>query len=176
MNETIKVNKYLSEEETYKSLLPQIEALIDPERTVDIKLCKCYCCPKEAFDKISWVGFYFVKDNKLFLGPFQGKVACTVIEIGKGVCGNAVSRSETIIVDDVERFPGHIACDSGSRSEIVIPLIKDDMVFGVLDLDSYQLSAFDYIRSEVFGKICKLISNFYKNLVISKFQNQIAFK
>ena len=157
MNETIKVNKYLSEEEVYKSLLPQIDALITPDEPLISNLSNITAALKEAFDKISWAGFYFIKGDKLFLGPFQGKVACTVIEIGKGVCGNSVSRKETIIVDDVERFPGHIACDAGSRSEIVVPLIKDDVVLGILDLDSYRLSAYDILDQNYLEKLCKLI-------------------
>jgi GAF domain-containing protein len=143
MAESILVNKVLSDAEIYESLLPQIEVLINPGEPLISNLANVTATLKNAFDKISWVGFYLLKDEKLYLGPFQGKVACSVIEIGKGVCGNSATRKETIIVDDVEKFPGHIACDSGSRSEIVIPLLKNDKLFGVLDLDSYQISAFN---------------------------------
>ena len=143
MTNSFLVNKDLTDAGKYESLLLQIEALINPEEPLISNLANVTAALKAAFDKISWVGFYLIKDEKLFLGPFQGNVACTVIEIGKGVCGLSTSRKETIIVDDVNKFPGHIACDSGSRSEIVVPLIKNGLIFGVLDLDSYQYSSFD---------------------------------
>ena len=157
MADSILVNKVLSDAEIYESLLPQIEALINPGEPLISNLANVTAALKDAFDKISWVGFYFLKDEKLYLGPFQGKVACTVIDIGKGVCGSSVSRRETIIVDDVDRFPGHIACDSGSRSEIVVPLLNDKKIFGVLDIDSYQLSAFNLIDKQYLEELCKLI-------------------
>ncbi len=114
---------------------------------------------KEAFQKISWVGFYFQKDAKLFLGPFQGKTACTVISLGSGVCGTSAKNKETIIVEDVNNFVGHIACDSGSRSEIVIPIIQNDKVVGVLDLDSYNLSAFNQNDQNYLEQIAALLTN-----------------
>ena len=157
MEEGIKINSSLSEEELYKSLFPQVERLLSPDEPIISNLANITAVLKETFSKINWVGFYFLVGEKLFLGPFQGKLACTIIEISKGVCGNAVSRKETIIVEDVGKFPGHIACDSGSRSEIVIPLIKEEKVFGVLDLDSYQLSAFNYTDKIYLEKLCKLI-------------------
>jgi GAF domain-containing protein len=157
MADSILVNKVLSDVEIYESLLPQIEALINPGEPLISNLANVTAALKYAFDKISWVGFYLLKNEKLYLGPFQGKVACSVIEIGEGVCGNSATRKETMIVDDVEKFPGHIACDSGSRSEIVIPLLKNDKLFGVLDLDSYQISAFNLIDKQYLEELCKLI-------------------
>jgi GAF domain-containing protein len=159
MAETLSINKLLPEEEIYKSLLPQIESLINPDEPVISSLSNITAVLKEAFDKISWVGFYFLKENKLYLGPFQGKVACTVIELGKGVCGTSALKKEAIIVEDVEKFPGHIACDSGSRSEIVVPLIKNNKVLGVLDLDSYRLAAFGNTDKFFLEKICGIITN-----------------
>ena len=159
MAETLSINKSISQEELYVSLLPQIEALLNPDEPAISNLANVTAVLKEAFDKISWVGFYFVKDDKLFLGPFQGKVACTVIEISKGVCGSAALRKETIIVEDVNQFPGHIACDSGSRSEIVIPLLMENKVIGVLDIDSYNYSAFNHTDKIYLEKLCKLILN-----------------
>ncbi len=159
MSETLLINKSLSEEEIYKSLLPQIESLINPDEPMISNLSNLTAVLKDALDKISWVGFYFLKENKLYLGPFQGKVACTLIEIGKGVCGTSALKEETIIVEDVEKFPGHIACDSGSRSEIVIPLIKNNKVLGVLDLDSYHLAAFGNTDKIFLEKICSIITN-----------------
>lgn len=157
MAEFISVNKVQEDAEIYESLLPQIEALINPGEPLISNLANVTAALKYAFDKISWVGFYLLKNEKLYLGPFQGKVACSVIEIGKGVCGNSASRKETIIVDDVEKFQGHIVCDNGSRSEIVIPLIKDEKIFGVLDLDSYQISAFNETDKQYLEELCKLI-------------------
>jgi GAF domain-containing protein len=159
MNETLSINRSFTEEETYQSLLPQIKSLLNSSEPLVSNLSNVTALLKGAIEKISWVGFYLLKDNKLYLGPFQGKVACTIIEDGKGVCGTSASKKETIIVEDVDQFPGHIACDSGSRSEIVIPLIKDEKVFGVLDLDSYQLSSFNFVDKKYLEQICKLISD-----------------
>ena len=158
MAETLLINKGLTDSEIYEALIPQIESLLNPEEPVVSNLANVSAALKEAFDKISWVGFYFLKQNLLYLGPFQGKIACTIIQVGKGVCGTAVNKKETIIVDDVETFPGHIACDSGSRSEIVVPLIKDNYVLGVLDLDSYQHSAFNELDKLHLEKLCKLVT------------------
>jgi L-methionine (R)-S-oxide reductase len=140
MTHSFLVNKNFTDAEKYDSLLLQIEALINPEEPLISNLANVTAALKTAFEKISWVGFYLIKDGKLFLGPFQGNVACTVIEIGKGVCGASTARRDTIIVDDVDKFPGHIACESSTRSEIVVPLLNGKKIFGVLDLDSYQFS------------------------------------
>ena len=158
MTETVIIDKSLSEEEIYKSLLPQIESLLNPDEPLISNLSNVTAALKEAIEKISWVGFYILKDKKLFLGPFQGKIACSVIELGKGVCGTSAEKETTIIVEDVVKFPGHIACDSGSRSEIVVPLIKDNKLYGILDLDSYQLSAFSFQDKQYLEKLCKLLS------------------
>ncbi len=165
MTETITINHSQPDAEIYKSLLPQIEALINDEEPLISNLANVTAALKEAFNKISWVGFYLLKEKKLFLGPFQGKVACTIIDIGKGVCGSSVESQKTIIVDDVDKFPGHIACDSGSRSEIVIPLMKGDTIFGVLDLDSYELSSFSETDKKYLELLCDLIT---KKLPIEK--------
>ena len=112
---------------------------------------------KEQFGWL-WVGFYLVKDEELVLGPFQGPVACTRIRKGKGVCGAAWAEAKTLIVDDVEEFPGHIACSSASRSEIVLPIIKDHIVIGVLDVDSEELANFDHIDELYLNKIIAMIN------------------
>ena len=166
MEEVLKINKYLSEEELYKSLLTQIGSLINPGEPVISNLANVTAVLKEAFNKISWVGFYLLKGYKLYLGPFQGKVACTVIGVGKGVCGNSAASKQTIIVEDVEKYPGHIACDAGSRSEIVIPLLKDNNIYGVLDLDSYRPSAFNLLDKEYLEKLCISLT---QNLSFEKF-------
>lgn len=158
MTKTIFVNKDLTDAEKYESLLLQIEALVNPDEPLISNLANVTAALKATFDKISWVGFYLIKDEKLFLGPFQGNVACTVIEIGKGVCGASASRREAIVVDDVDKFPGHIACDAGSRSEIVVPLMKKDKILGVLDLDSYHYSSFDETDKIYLEKLCELLA------------------
>lgn len=138
-----------TKEEQYTALLPQIKALIEGEPDLIANLANICGALKEQFGWL-WVGFYLVKpfgsaqvDNELVLAPFQGPVACTRIKKGKGVCGTAWEKAETLIVPDVEKFPGHIACSSLSKSEIVIPLISNGEVKGVLDVDSVLLNDFD---------------------------------
>ena len=157
MTYSFSINKDLTDEGKYESLLLQIEALINPSEPLITNLANVTAAIKAAFDKISWVGFYLIKDGKLFLGPFQGNVACTVIDIGKGVCGVSALRKETIIVEDVDKFPEHIACEAGTHSEIVVPLIKNELIFGVLDLDSYQLSAFNETDKYYLEILCKTL-------------------
>jgi GAF domain-containing protein len=132
-----------SKTEQYEALLPQILAIVEGEPNLTANLANVAAALKEQFGWL-WVGFYLVdKEDELVLGPFQGPVACTRIRRGKGVCGTAWQREETIIVPDVEKFPGHIACSSASKSEIVVPIIKKDTVVGVLDVDSAELNSFD---------------------------------
>jgi len=159
MPEKIFIDKNLSDEEIYKSLLIQIESLIDPRDPTLSNLANFTAALKESFNKISWIGFYIVKGTKLFLGPFQGKTACTEIEVGKGVCGTAAEKGETVIVENVDEFPGHIACDGGSISEIVTPIIVNKKVWGVLDLDSYEFSAFNDTDKEYLEKLSLILSN-----------------
>lgn len=128
--------------EQYETILPQIKALITGEPDLTANLANISAALKEQFGWL-WVGFYLVKEDELVLGPFQGPVACTRIRKGRGVCGAAWEQAETLIVPDVEAFPGHIACSSLSRSEIVIPLIHNGEVKGVLDVDSADLNTFD---------------------------------
>lgn len=158
MTNSFSVNKDLTDAEKYESLLLQIEVLVNPDEPLISNLANVTAALKAAFDKISWVGFYLIKDEKLFLGPFQGNVACTVIEIGKGVCGISFLRRETIIVDDVHKFPGHIACEGGTCSEIVVPLLNDKKIFGVLDLDSYQYSSFNETDKIYLEKLCNSLT------------------
>ena len=159
MAENLVTDKSKTDAEIYEVLLPQIEALLNNNEPVISNLSNVTAALRQSFDKISWVGFYLLKDNILYLGPFQGKIACTVIKIGNGVCGTSAEKKETLIVDDVDKFPGHIACDSGSKSEIVIPLIKDGKLLGVLDLDSYEYSSFNETDKKYLEKICKLIAS-----------------
>lgn len=145
-----------TKEEQYESLVPQIQALLEGEDDLIANLANLVAALKEQFNWL-WVGFYLVKNDELVLGPFQGPVACTRIKKGKGVCGTSWARAETLIVPDVEKFPGHIACSSLSRSEIVVPIIRNDKVVGVLDADSIKLDQFDNIDQKYLQQIIDLI-------------------
>jgi len=157
MAEDLTIIKGESKEQQYESLVPQIQALLQGEDDLIANLGNVAAALKEQFRWL-WVGFYLVKDEELVLGPFQGPVACTRIRKGKGVCGAAWAEAKTLIVDDVEEFPGHIACSSASRSEIVLPIIKDHIVIGVLDVDSEELANFDHIDELYLNKIIALIN------------------
>jgi L-methionine (R)-S-oxide reductase len=122
--------------EQYELLTKQLDALLTGEQDLIANLSNASALLNQFLEDINWVGFYLLKDNELVLGPFQGLPACVRIPIGRGVCGTAVSKKQTIVVEDVHAFPGHIACDAASKSEIVIPLIKNDEIIGVLDIDS----------------------------------------
>lgn len=141
----------------YQSLLPQIEALLYGEPDLVANMANVCAALKEQF-KWFWVGFYLIKENELVLGPFQGPVACTRIGLGKGVCGSAWEQRKALIVPDVDAFPGHIACSSLSRSEIVLPVFRDGEVAGVLDVDSAELDAFDESDQQYLERILNLIS------------------
>ena len=146
-----------SKEELYNTLLPQINALIADETDIIANMANVCAALKEYFN-FFWVGFYLVKQDQLVLGPFQGPVACTRIAYGKGVCGTAWKENKTLIVPDVNQFPGHIACSSLSQSEIVIPVTQNNEVVAVLDVDSEHLNHFDEIDKEQLTKIVALLS------------------
>ncbi len=139
----IKTTAGLAKPEAYRQLQAQLSAVLAGERDGLANTANMAALIYQALPGLNWAGFYFLRDGGLVLGPFQGKVACIRIPLGKGVCGTAAQRRETIVVPDVEKFPGHIACDHASRSEIVVPLLKDGHLFGVLDLDSPNLARFD---------------------------------
>ena len=145
-----------SKEEQYRSLLPQISALLNGEKDRVANMANFAAALKEQFN-FFWVGFYLVQEDELVLGPFQGPVACTRIKKGRGVCGAAWLQEKSIIVPDVEKFPGHIACSSLSKSEIVIPIMCEDKVIGVLDVDSDQLESFDHIDQVYLEQMLVLI-------------------
>ncbi len=146
-----------SKEERYATLLPQLQSLVEGESDMIANMANVAACIKDTFH-FWWVGFYRVIDEVLVLGPFQGPLACTRIKRGKGVCGTAWDKAETIIVADVDKFPGHIACSSLSRSEIVVPIIKDGEVIAVLDIDSEYLNTFDVIDKEWLEKVARLFT------------------
>ena len=146
-----------SKEEVYQSLLPQIKALLEGEPDLVANLANTCAALKEQFNWF-WVGFYLVKNDELVLGPFQGPVACTRIKKGRGVCGSSWQQAATLIVPDVEKFPGHIACSSLSRSEIVVPIIRNNEVIGVLDVDSELLDQFDETDKKYLEEIINLVN------------------
>jgi len=142
MSENLYIPEQASKAERYEAIIPQIDALISDEPDLTANLANIAAALKEAFG-FFWVGFYLVKGNQLVLGPFQGPIACTRIAFGKGVCGTSWKEGKTQLVPDVDAFPGHISCSSASKSEIVVPVFKDEKVVMVLDVDSDQLDDFD---------------------------------
>ena len=141
---------------TYQEVYKQIESVVSDENDLIANMANSAALLHETFG-FWWTGFYIVKDNQLVLGPFQGPVACTRIGFGKGVCGTVWERRETIVVPDVHKFPGHIACSSLSQSEIVVPMFKNDEVYAVLDIDSKELATFDDTDKEWLEKIVALL-------------------
>ena len=155
--EQIKISSAEDKAEIYRELLPQLESLVSGEEDLTANAANLSAALKQALSYASWVGFYFVKNGELVVGPFQGKVACTRIKIGSGVCGSAALRKETVIVPNVAEFLGHIYCDPDSKSEIVVPLLREGKVFGVLDLDSSVYGSFDSVDAENLERIARLI-------------------
>lgn len=157
MSEKLTILKHVSREEQYRNILPQIKSLLEGETDVIANFANISAVLKETFHFL-WVGFYIVKREELVLGPFQGKIACTRIKFGKGVCGTAWKEERTIQVPDVNTFAGHIACDSDSRSEIVVPIFDKDKVIAVLDIDSEIENNFTEVDAKYLGELVKLIS------------------
>ncbi len=156
MAESVIFNSEDSKEDIYKAILPQIESVIGGETDLVANLANVAAVLKEVFG-FFWVGFYWVKQDQLVLGPFQGPLACTRIRYGRGVCGTAWKEATTQLVPNVELFPGHIACSSASRSEIVVPVFSEGAVVGVLDVDSDKVDDFDEVDKVYLEKICRLI-------------------
>jgi L-methionine (R)-S-oxide reductase len=146
-----------NKKEQYENLLPQIKGLLEGETDLIANLANVAAALKEQFNWL-WVGFYLVKNNELVLGPFQGPAACTRIKKGRGVCGAAWEKAVTLIVPDVEKFPGHIACSSLSKSEIVVPILQNNEVKAVLDVDSADVNQFDETDKQYLEEIVNLIS------------------
>lgn len=160
MAESLAFSKTADRQKVYNELTPQVAALVTGETDLVANLANITAALKEAFG-FFWVGFYLKKENQLVLSAFQGTIACTRIEFGKGVCGHCYSTKETIIVPNVDEFPGHIACSSASKSEIVLPVFdKAGEVFGVLDVDSDMLNDFSEIDAEGLRKIVEIVENF----------------
>lgn len=147
-----------SKTDRYESLLPQLKALVTGESNVVANLANLMAALKQSMD-FFWVGVYFVENDSLVLGPFQGPVACTRIGFGKGVCGSSWKEQKVLIVEDVDAFPGHIACSSLSKSEIVLPAFKNNKVWLVLDVDSEKLADFDETDQKYLGEVIKIIES-----------------
>ncbi|MEO9966012.1 MAG: GAF domain-containing protein [Reichenbachiella sp.] len=156
MAENLIVPETSDKQQKYESLIPQIEALISSESDLVANLANIAAVLKEGMG-FFWVGFYLVKGDELVLGPFQGPIACTRIRKGKGVCGTSWADQSIMVVDDVDKFPGHIACSSASKSEIVLPAIKNGEVQLILDVDSDQLADFDHVDKVQLEKLMKII-------------------
>ncbi|MBC6991650.1 GAF domain-containing protein [Hymenobacter sp. BT491] len=160
MAEELILDAQLTKAEKYRQLLPQIEALTTGEPDLVANLANTMGALKQAFG-FFWVGAYLVKDNELVLGPFQGPIACTRIRHGKGVCGASWAQAKTLLVPDVEQFPGHIACSSDSKSEIVVPVLKGNQVVMVLDVDSDQLNDFDQDDQRYLEELAQLMAQWF---------------
>lgn len=155
----LNLNTNKSEVEIYEECSAIFEHLIIPNDKLISNLANYIALLKQAFSKISWIGFYIIENDNLYLGPFQGNSACSEIIVGKGVCGTSASTKETIIVNNVNQFPGHIACDSKSQSEIVVPILVNMQLWGVLDIDSYSMNSFTEIDKLFLEKQIDFLTN-----------------
>jgi len=153
-----RVKRQPNQEDNYKLMAYMAKRILEDDKDETAGLANISAVINGYMDRINWVGFYIIKGGELVLGPFQGLPACIRIQVGKGVCGTAVAEGKTQIVPDVEQFPGHIACDSASKSEIVIPIYKNGQVYGVLDVDSPILNRFGEPENKYLQEICNLIS------------------
>ncbi len=160
MTETINIDLQSSKADKYKALLPQIQALTTGETDLIANLANTVAALKQGLN-FFWVGFYVVKGNELVLAPFQGTVACVRIPFSRGVCGTSYRTAKTLIVPDVEQFEGHIACSSASRSEIVVPVIKNGQVVAVLDVDSTELNDFDLTDQQYLEELAEWVSQWF---------------
>lgn len=156
MAEELIISTSNDKQERYRTLLPQLRAMVEDENDLIANLANITAAIKQTMNFL-WVGFYFVKGDQLVLGPFQGPIACTRINFGKGVCGTAWQEQKTIVVPDVDQFPGHIACSSASRSEIVVPAFKNKDVALILDVDSDQLNCFGPEDEHYLGEVMRII-------------------
>ena len=146
-----------SKAELYDQLAAQLSSLLEGERDLIANAANFSSLVFQSLPDLNWAGFYFAKDGQLVLGPFQGKPACVRIRVGQGVCGAGAAKGETVIVPNVHEFPGHIACDSASNSEIVVPLMKDSQLIGVLDLDSPLIGRFDAADAEGLERLTRIL-------------------
>ncbi|MBX2961575.1 MAG: GAF domain-containing protein [Cyclobacteriaceae bacterium] len=159
MAEELIISNSTDKQQRYETLIPQIEALVSGEPDLIANLSNIVAALKQTMN-FFWVGFYVVKNDQLVLGPFQGPIACTRIGLGKGVCGTSWKEKRTIIVPNVDEFPGHIACSSASKSEIVLPAFKSNEVFLVLDVDSDKLNDFDAVDEKYLDAVMRMVERF----------------
>jgi GAF domain-containing protein len=159
MAENLIIAESADRETRYRQLIPQLESLTSGEPDLIANLANVVAAIRQTFG-FFWIGFYLVRDNELVLGPFQGPIACTRIGLGKGVCGTSWKEKKTIVVPDVDLFPGHIACSSDSKSEIVLPAFKNDTVALVLDIDSNQLNDFTALDARYLEQVMRLVEKF----------------
>ena len=160
MTETLAFSRGAKRETVYDEIVPQIAALVEGEADLIANLANIVAVLKEAFG-FFWVGFYLVKEGQLVLGPFQGPLACTRIAFDRGVCGHAYTTKETVIVSNVDEFPGHIACATDSRSEIVVPIMKRGECVGVLDIDSDRLNDFSDVDAHGLGRVARIVEGLF---------------
>lgn len=146
-----------SREKNYDLLIKQLKALVEDEKNPIANFSNASALLNQFLDRVNWVGFYLMEDGELVLGPFQGLPACVRIPLGKGVCGTAASKQETVRVEDVHAFPGHIACDAASQSEIVVPIVKDGNLLGVLDIDSPEKNRFDELDQQKLEEFVEML-------------------
>jgi len=163
----IKVFDDMSTECKLENMLVMLEGLIDNDDLPITKLCNASALINALIGRINWCGFYLAKGGSLILGPFQGMPACTKIEMGKGVCGTAALKKETLLIEDVHNFEGHIACDAASNSEIVIPIVNDEKLVGILDLDSEEFSRFTDLEKVYLEKAVAILDKYvnWKNII-----------
>lgn len=163
----IKIFDGMTVESKLDTMLSMLEGLIRDEEDDLTNICNAAALINALIGRINWCGFYLMKNDQLVLGPFQGMPACTRIEMGKGVCGEAASKRKTMLVEDVHKFPGHIACDAASNSEIVIPIVKDGELYGVLDLDSAEFNRFTNVEQEYLEKAVEILNKyiFWENVI-----------
>lgn len=159
MSENLVISVSTEKKDRYEVLVPQIASLVDGEKDVVANLSNIAAALRQTME-FFWVGFYLVKDKQLVLGPFQGPIACTRIDFGKGVCGTSWKERRTVLVPDVDEFPGHIACSSASKSEVVLPAFKNEEVALVLDVDSDKLNDFDEIDVLYLEKVMRIVESF----------------
>ncbi|ESU30907.1 hypothetical protein G3A_19570 [Bacillus sp. 17376] len=151
-----------SREKNYDLLIKQLKALVEDEKNAIANFSNASALLNQFLDRVNWVGFYLMEDGELVLGPFQGLPACVRIPLGKGVCGTAASKQETLRVDEVHAFPGHIACDAASQSEIVVPMLIDGQVIGVLDIDSPEKNRFDELDQQKLEEFVDMLGQYIK--------------
>lgn len=156
----IKVFEGISTKEKYDSMLTMLKSLLEDEKNVLTNVCNASALINALIGRVNWCGFYFIKDEELVLGPFQGMPACTRIKIGQGVCGTSAKEKKVMRIENVHDFQGHIACDAASNSELVIPIIKDEKVYGVLDLDSAEVGRFGKEEEEYLVKCVEIMNEY----------------